>query len=276
MRILPFRKKIPNSRKPTGTRLHAPFPAGVINDVNYGASVKALAFLLNNYYDVSIAKTKQCISDITKGIVNLSTGTICNLCSEFSASTEAERARIFSRLVHSNVLYSDATVSNINGNRKTVILCTNKEQVLYQHVDHKGHDGLSQTPVNHFNKTIVHDHDRTYYSYGNSHQECIAHVLRYLIAAMENEPSLTWHKQMHELLQKISTRKRIHGWLQSSKETTPITFLSVDYANLKENKNKLLCFEVLPADNIFVMHLPSLRQPEYNIKMCMTQSNPPS
>ena len=187
----------------TGTRLHAPFPAGVINDVNYGASVKALAFLLNNYYNVSIAKTKQCISDITKGIVNLSTGTICNLCSEFSASTEAERARIFSRLVHSNVLYSDATVSNINGTRKTVILCTNKEQVLYQHVDHKGHDGLSQTPVKHFNGTIVHDHDRTYYSYGNSHQECIAHVLRYLIAAMENEPSLTWHKQMHELLQKI-------------------------------------------------------------------------
>ena len=187
----------------TGTRLHAPFPTGIVNDVNYGASVKALAFLLNNYYNVSIAKTKQCISDITKGIVNLSTGTICNLCSEFSASTEAERARIFSRLVHSNVLYSDATVSNINGNRKTVILCTNKEQVLYQHVDHKGHDGLSQTPVKHFNGTIVHDHDRTYYSYGNSHQECIAHVLRYLIAAMENEPSLTWHKQMHELLQKI-------------------------------------------------------------------------
>lgn len=78
----------------TSTRVHAPFPAGIINDVNYGASVKALAFLLNDYYNVSIAKTRQCISDITKGVVNLSTGTICNLSSEFSANPEAERARI--------------------------------------------------------------------------------------------------------------------------------------------------------------------------------------
>ena len=197
----------------TGTRLHAPFPAGIVNDVNYGASVKALAFLLNNYYNVPIAKTKQCISDITKGIINLSTGTICNLSSEFSVSTEMERARIFSLLTHSDVLYSDATVSNINGSRKTVILSTNKDQVLYQHVDHKGHDGLSQTPIKNFNGTIVHDHDRSYYSYGTSHQECIAHVLRYLIGAMENEPHLTLHKQMHTLLQKIihTTKKNKNG-----------------------------------------------------------------
>ena len=197
----------------TGAILHAPFPAGVVNNVNYGASVKALAFLLNNYYNVSIAKTKQCISDITKGIVNISTGTICNLSSEFSSSTGAERARIFSLLTHSDVLYSDATVSNINGIRKTVILCTNKEQVLYQHVDHKGHHGLLQTPVKNFNGTIVHDHDRSYYSYGSSHQECLAHVLRYLLGAMENEPFLTWHKQMHSLLQKIihASKRRKNG-----------------------------------------------------------------
>lgn len=190
------------SRK-TGARFHAPFPAGIVNNVNYGSSVKAFAFLLNNYYNVPIAKTKQCILDITKGVVDISTGTICNLSTEFSAATEAERVRIFSLLTHSDVLYSDATVSNINGNRKTVILCTNKENVLYQHLDHKGHDGLSKTPVNDCSGTIVHDHDKSYYSYGSSHQECIAHVLRYLIGAMENEPDLKWHRQMHKLLQKM-------------------------------------------------------------------------
>jgi len=185
----------------TGTKLHAPFPDGIVNDVNYGSSVKAFTFLLNNYYNVSISKTKQCLSDITKGIVNLSTGTICNLCSEFSANTDVERAKIFSLLTHSNVLHSDATVSNINGSRKAVILTTNKEQVLYQHLDHKGHDGLSKTPILNFNGTIIHDHDRSYYSYGSNHQECLAHVLRYLVGAIENEPQLTWHKQMHSLLQ---------------------------------------------------------------------------
>lgn len=179
----------------TGARLHAPFPAGVTNPVNYGSSLKALAFLLNNYYNVSISKTKQCISDMTKGIVSMSAGTICSLSREFSAATQKDRAKIFSLLMHADALYSDATVSNVNGTRKAVILCTDKEQVLYQHLDHKGHGGLSQTPVKDFGGTLIHDHDRTYYSYGSSHQECIAHVLRYLVGAMENEPDLTWHKK---------------------------------------------------------------------------------
>ena len=187
----------------TGSRLHAPFPDGIVNKVNYGSSIKAFAFLLNNYYNVSIAKTRQCISDLTNGMVTLSTGTICNLSSDFSSATESERAKIFSLLTHSDVLYSDATVSNINGTRKAVILCTDKKHVLYQHTDHKGHDGLSKTPIKNCEGVIVHDHDKSYYSYGSGHQECLAHVLRYLVGAIENEPNLTWHKQMHSLLQRM-------------------------------------------------------------------------
>ena len=30
---------------------------------------------------------------------------------------------------------------------------------------------------------LVHDHDITFYNYGKDHQECLAHVLRYLNAA---------------------------------------------------------------------------------------------
>ena len=51
--------------------------------------------------------------------------------------------------------------------------------------------------------TIVHDHDRSYYTYGAAHQECLAHVLKYLVGAAENEPGLKWHKQMHSLIQKM-------------------------------------------------------------------------
>ena len=56
---------------------------------------------------------------------------------------------------------------------------------MYQHLDHKGHDGLSKTPVKDFEGTLIHDHDKSYYSYGSSHQECLAHVLRYLVGATE-------------------------------------------------------------------------------------------
>ena len=68
-------------------------------------------------------------------------------------------------------------------------------------MDHKGFDGLSKTPLKNYTGTIVHDHDVSYYSYGRHHQECLAHVLRYLVGAAENEPELTWHNQMHDLLQ---------------------------------------------------------------------------
>lgn len=193
----------------TGTRLHAPFPKGLFGDVNYGSSIKAFAFLLNNYYNVPVAKTSQFISDLTKGVVTLSTGTICNLSTHFSNATSSERAKIFSLLTHADILYSDATTSNVNGSRKAVILCTDKENVLYQHTAHKGHDGLSKTPVNNYDGILIHDHDRSYYSYGSNHQECLAHVLRYLIGATENESHLTWHKKMHSFLQKmIHTVKR--------------------------------------------------------------------
>ena len=40
--------------KKTGKLLHADFPVGVDNDVNYDGSIKAFAFLLNNRCNVSI------------------------------------------------------------------------------------------------------------------------------------------------------------------------------------------------------------------------------
>jgi hypothetical protein len=56
---------------------------------------------------------------------------------------------------------------------------------------HKGHEGVKGTPVKDYQHTLVHDHDTTYYSYGAHHQECLAHVLRYLKDSMDNEPGLT-------------------------------------------------------------------------------------
>lgn len=49
-------------------------------------------------------------------------------------------------------------------------------------------------------QTLVHDHDITFYNYDSAHQECLAHVLRYLQNAIENEPDLTWHKDMKTLI----------------------------------------------------------------------------
>ena len=101
----------------TGSRGHAPFPPGVINDANYGENIRALAFLLKDYCNVSIDKTQELIEGITNGKIILSKGTIASLTETFSLSTEAERQHIFNRLLQYPVMYSDATNGRVNGKR---------------------------------------------------------------------------------------------------------------------------------------------------------------
>lgn len=211
------------SRK-TKALYHAPFPVNVVNKINYGSSVKALAFLLNNFCNVSIAKTKSFIAEVTNGLVDISTGEISNLLKEFANKTEKEQRELFDELTKAPVLYSDATGSRVNGKGKAVIVCCTPTATQFFFKDHKGHEGLKGTPVEFNTNIIVHDHDISYYSYGSKHQECLAHILRYLKDAMENEPTLTWHRSMHELLQEVIHKfKEADGKLT---ETEQQAFLS--------------------------------------------------
>lgn len=184
----------------TGKRGHAPFPAGITNELTYGSNVKALAFLLNNYCNVSLDKTKELIEGISNGRIILSKGLINGLCQEFSSATTKERERIYSRLLQAPVMYSDATNGRVNGKSTFVIVCASENELLYFFRNHKGHAGLKGTPVAEYQQTLVHDHDKTYYSYGADHQECLAHVLRYLQDSIDNEPDYTWNHQMKEFL----------------------------------------------------------------------------
>ena len=65
--------------KETGERLHASFPDGVIDEVNYGGHIRAFAFILNHLCNVSIDKTKDFLSDITDGKLTISKGMINRL-----------------------------------------------------------------------------------------------------------------------------------------------------------------------------------------------------
>ena len=66
----------------TGQRVHADFPDGVVNEVNYGGTVKAISFLLNNRCGVSIDKIRELLSDMTDGQLQISKGMINGLSKE--------------------------------------------------------------------------------------------------------------------------------------------------------------------------------------------------
>lgn len=188
----------------TGERAHAEFPAGVINDVNYGGSIKAFLFLLNNDCCVSIDKSRKFLSDLTGGKLCISKGMVNHLSKEFAEKTEQERNELFHEILRSPVMHTDCTNAKENGNSVYVYVCATPEgKALYCAREKKGHEGVKETPAEDYQGILVHDHDKTFYSYGSSHQECLAHVLRYLKDSMGNEPDRSWNKEMYALLREM-------------------------------------------------------------------------
>lgn len=199
----------------TGQRVHADFPAGVVNDVNYGGTVKAISFLLNNRCGVSIDKIRELLSDMTDGQLQISKGMINGLSKEFSAKTEREQKKAFADLLVSPVMNTDFTNARVSGKSAQVIICATPNVALYFARENKGHKGIAGTPVENYRGILVHDHDLTFYNYGDAHQECLSHVLRYLKNSIENEPNLTWNQKMLELV-----REMIH-YRNSTEAPTP-------------------------------------------------------
>ena len=197
----------------TGERVHASFPNGVVDDVNYDGSIKALLFLLNTDCAVSIDKSQRFLSDLTGGKLKISRGMINKLCREFSSKTKTERKKIFADLLSSPVMHTDCTNARVNGESAYVFVCAtpDEQKVLYFAREKKGHEGVKGTATEDFQGILVHDHEITFYKYGNAHQECLAHVQRYLKNSMENEPSLTWHQKMRELIWEMVHYRNEHA-----------------------------------------------------------------
>ena len=187
----------------TGQRVHAEFPGDLVLDVTYGGSIKAFAFLLNNYCNVSIGKVSDFLSELTGGKLKVSTGMVNGLAREFSRKTEAEQKKAFADILLDPVMNVDFTTARVNGRKVNVAVCATDSHVLYFAREHKGHDGIRGTPIETSRQILAHDHDLTYYKYGDAHQECLDHVLRYLKDSITNEPKLLWNRRMQALLREM-------------------------------------------------------------------------
>ena len=191
-----------NSR--TGELYHAQFPDGVVDEVNYGSSVRAFLFLLNNDCCVSIDKCRDFLKNLTGGNLDISKGMISKLSQEFSEKSEPLRKSAASELFLYPVMHTDCTNARVNGQNAYVFVCAAPDgPALYYAREVKGHAGVAGTLIEDYQGILIHDHEKTFYRYGTAHQECLAHVLRYLKGSMENEPERTWNKDMHALLQEM-------------------------------------------------------------------------
>ena len=187
----------------TGRRVHAPFPKGVIYDVNYDGTVKALAYMLNSECCVSIGKTRSLINDFSQGELSLSDGMICNLSKQFSEKTQDERNEIFLDLFSAPVMHADFTFGRVAGKQGAVIITATPEgKVLYQAREKKGDEGVKGSPLEFYDGILVSDHESAIIKHGNQRQECMAHIQRYMRGSIENEPDKTWNKDMLQWISK--------------------------------------------------------------------------
>ena len=213
-----------NSR--TGEIYHAQFPDGVVDEVNYGSSVRAFLFLLNNDCCVSIDKCRDFLKNLTGGNLDISKGMISKLSQEFAEKSEPQRKSAASELFLYPVMHTDCTNARVNGQNAYVFICAAPDgPALYYAREVKGHAGVAGTLIEDYQGIVIHDHEKTFYRYGTAHQECLAHVLRYLKGSMENEPERKWNKDMHSLLQEML--HYVNG-LESGAERDPAKLLEYE------------------------------------------------
>ncbi|MDO4538806.1 MAG: transposase, partial [Coriobacteriales bacterium] len=183
-------------RRSTGGRLHAPFPEGATDEVSYDGSCKALAFPPANECCASLAKASAFLREASGGALEMSVGMLCGLAREFSAKSEPERRGAVESPVTRPVMHADLASANVGGEMAQVLILANGEATMMLAREHKGHEGVAGTPLEGFVGCVSHDHDVTFYSYGTSHQECMQHMVRYLVGSTQNEPHLSWNSRM--------------------------------------------------------------------------------
>ena len=129
---------------------------------------------------------------------------INKLSKSFAEKTEIQRKEIFADMLLSPVMHTDCTNARTNGKSSYVFVCAVPDgEVLYFAREKKGPEGVKGTVTEDYRGIMVHDHDVTFYNYGTNHQECLAHVLRYLKDSMENEADRVWNTQMYSLMQEM-------------------------------------------------------------------------
>ena len=190
-------------RRSNGSRLHAPFPDGVKDEVSYDGSVKALAFMLTTECCASAEKARRFLREASGGALELSDGMVKGLVREFSAKSAPERDAAVAALMSAPVMHADFTSANVGGQGKQVLVLANGGACMMLARESKGHKGVEGSPLADYVGCVEHDHDTTFYSYGTAHQECMQHNIRYLVGSVQNEPHLTWNSEMLGLVREM-------------------------------------------------------------------------
>lgn len=176
-----------------------PFPEGIVQPVQYGKEVAAMALYLRNQQLLPYERTCQVMSDLCGCHLSEATlGAITNECSEALVETEEQ---IKQALVNADVIGADETGMYVAGKREWLhTVCTPTLTHYARHAKRgkDATDAIGILPL--FRGKGTHDAWAPYFKYdGWIHTLCNGHHLRELTFVHEQEKQL-WAKEMVELL----------------------------------------------------------------------------
>jgi len=197
------------------------FPEGVDGLKQYGPNLKALAVTLVNYGMVSIERTQEILEGVL-GVV-ISQGTIQNFiygCAEAVSGTVEE---IRKEVTKSYTAHFDETGFRVEG-KLAWLHSASTDRLTHITVHGKrGSEGMEAGGVlPEYEGIAVHDCLRAYFKFGCLHALCNAHLLRELVAALENTKQ-RWAESFIKLL--LLIKEQVEKYKESGAECLPPSLL---------------------------------------------------
>jgi len=171
-----------------------------LNDIiTYGDNLKAVAALLYENC-VSFSRTKEMLSELTGGAIDISEGTLAKWAADLSAGISPAIDKIKDNLAVSAVLHKDETGIRVNGGLQWLHVLSNDRNTLYTGDRKRGNEADKAVDIlPSYSGVLVHDHLKGLYDFSCKHAECNAHILRYLKWAVERHKR-KWAQELIVLL----------------------------------------------------------------------------
>ncbi len=182
-------------------------PKEFYTDVTYDNSIKALTIELGTYNVVALDRLSDLFNVLSKGLIDISNGTLVNFLKEFSLKSKPTLDNLENDLLNKALMHTDETT---NDNKWYIRNYSNSETVIYKPHKNKGHKQIEEHDIlTRYTGGIMHDHDTAMYKYGSNNYECNVHLGRYLEEIIQNVSEVTWPKDLKELIFKAYHDRKV-------------------------------------------------------------------
>ncbi|MDA3834637.1 MAG: IS66 family transposase [Spirochaetales bacterium] len=183
------------------------FPQEVTGSKQYGPNIKHFAVLLKNIGFVSYKRMAKLCSALG---LDLSTGTLIDICNRFADKCKDVRSMITSLLQSSPVLGLDETGGNVNGSKIWHHTTVSEDATLIVAHKNRGEKGtLSAGVIQDYTRTVCHDFWSPYFKFEDViHAMCAAHLERENNKAQADNPTLKWPTKMNDLFHDLQRARK--------------------------------------------------------------------